>query len=75
MILVALAFVITFTSLFLWQTVTALSTGVFKSLGWSVRRSDTPIFFWSGVASSVVCIVGGLFFLLMLLGGLGGLAI
>lgn len=67
MIYVALAFAAAFTTLFIWQTVTALRTGIFNAIGWSARRESTPFFFWSCLASSVVCIVGGLFFLVLLL--------
>ncbi|MDB5499123.1 MAG: hypothetical protein JWP28_3154 [Phenylobacterium sp.] len=68
MIYVALAFVAAFTSLFTWQSITALRTGVFNAIGWSARRESTPVLYWLILlASSALCIVAGLFFLLLLL--------
>jgi hypothetical protein len=67
MIYVALAFVAAFTSLFIWQSITALRTGVFNAIGWSTRRESTPFLYWILLASSALCIVAGLLFVLLLL--------
>ncbi len=64
---VALAFVVAFTSLFIWQTATALRTGVFNGLGWSARRESAPHLWWLLLIPSVICIAAGLFVLVILL--------
>jgi len=61
-----LVFIAAFTGLFVWQTATALRTGVLPNLGWSVKRTDTPILFWLMVSGSALCIVVGSLFLLLL---------
>ena len=68
MIYFALAFVVALTGLFIWQSLSALRTGVFSALGWSARREITPLlYWWSLLAASALCILVGLFLISVLL--------
>ena len=68
MIYVALIFVAALTSMFIWQSITALRTGVFNALGWSAKRESSPVlYWWSLLAVSILCVVAGLGFLLIIL--------
>ncbi len=70
MIYVALLFLIAFTGFFIWLTVRSLQRGQVSSRGVTFVRSRQPILYWLGIGAWLLNVLGGLFFLAILLDAL-----